>query len=228
MKGLVIFHTKNVSIIDQRIFAVPEGVGEGRPVGSVFVVILLDSWVKDQFFQGIMIVDVQKFFELILFVFATSCFDRNLHIEFIKDFIKEVVQFIRIKQKAGSPFPVYNCFRRAAEIQIDFFIAESFQLPGKADKVFGTVCQDLWNCVHAFIIFRKDLIPFLSAEFSFRIRVQEWGEIFIHGFKKGVVRPAVYLTCNAFHRCKIDFHNLSTSVTISVPSSTRKWIPIPA
>ena len=175
-----------------------------------------------------MIVNIQKFFELILFIFATSCFDRNLHIEFIKDFIKEVVQFIRIKQKAGSPFPVYNCFRRAAEIQIDFFIAESFQLPGQADEIFGAVGQDLRYGIHALIIFRKDLIPFLSAEFSFRIRVQERGEIFIHGFKKGVVRPAVYLTCNAFHRCKIDFHNLSTSVTISVPSSTRKWIPIPA
>ena len=225
---MVIFYTKNVSIIDQRIFAVPAGVGKSGPVGFVFVVILLDSWVKDQFFQRILVIDIQKLFELFLIIFAASCFDRDFHIELIENFGKEMIQFIGIKQKTGSPFPVYNCFRRAAEIQIDFFIAKSSQLPGKADKVFGTICQDLWNCVHAFIIIRKDLIPFLSAEFSFRIWIQEWGEIFIHGFKKGVVRPAVYLTCNAFHRCKIDFHNLSTSVTISVPSSTRKWIPIPA
>ena len=69
MEDLVIFRTKNVSIIDQRIFAVPAGVGKSGPVGFVFVVILLDSWVKDQFFQRILVIDIQKLFELFLFLF---------------------------------------------------------------------------------------------------------------------------------------------------------------
>ena len=74
-----------------------------------------------------------------------------------------------IKQKTGSPFPVDDCFGGAAEIQIDFFISEFFQLPSQADEILGAVGQDLRNGIHALIIFRKDLIPFLSAEFAFRV-----------------------------------------------------------
>ena len=169
MEDLVIFRTKNVSIVDQRIYAVPAGVGKSDPVGFVFVVILLDSWVKDQFFQRILVIDIQKLFELFLIIFTTSCFDRDFHIELIENFGKEMIQFIGIKQKTGSPFPVDDCFGGAAEIQIDFFISEFFQLPGQADEILGAVGQDLRNGIHALIIFRKDLIPFLSAEFAFRV-----------------------------------------------------------
>ena len=169
MEDLVIFRTKNVSIIDQRIFAVPAGVGKSGPVGFVFVVILLDSWVKDQFFQRILVIDIQKLFELFLIIFTASCFDRDFHIELIENFGKEMIQFIEIKQKTGSPFPVDDCFGGAAEIQIDFFISEFFQLPGQADEILGAVGQDLRNGLPALIILRKDLIPFLSAEFAFRV-----------------------------------------------------------
>ncbi len=72
--------------------------------GLFFVVILLDSWVKDQFFQRILVIDIQKLFELFLIIFTASCFDRDFHIELIENFGKEMIQFIGIKQKPDPLF----------------------------------------------------------------------------------------------------------------------------
>ena len=44
--------------VDLHSYQPTAGVGKSGPVGVVFVVILLDSWMKDQFFQRILVIDI--------------------------------------------------------------------------------------------------------------------------------------------------------------------------
>ena len=55
-------------------------------------------------FQRILVIDIQKLFELFLIIFTASCFDRDFHIELIENFGKEMIQFIGINKKPDPLF----------------------------------------------------------------------------------------------------------------------------
>ena len=169
------------------------------------VIIVLQAWMNNQFFQRKLCIDTAESFPLIRVFDSDSGLYRYRKRTFLQHFFQQHFQFFRICQKAG-PFSFRdNGSGRTAKIKIDTGKSQIFQLPNHHQKFISTVSDQVRHQPDLLIIFRCQIPLYFFAHF-FCCRDKRC-KIFIYIWKIMCISIAHNISRNSLHRSKIKQHN---------------------
>ena len=170
------------------------------------------SRMDNQLRKRILTVDRKDFFKFFGGVHAEACFDGNAErlpasgpdlLRTVIDFIKERVQLVRHTKKTGTFMFVHHCRHGAAEVEIDFRVAEVRHVARRGEKFFGIVGENLGDKRGAGVVLRENIHLLAGLDLACESRDDKRRKIPVYAAKTRMMRIPVNIAGDPLQRGKI-------------------------
>ena len=210
--ALFVPHRENIPVVDERNRGFIKQTPENRKVRHAGVHFLPRSRMDNQLRKRILTVDRKDSFKFFGGVHAEACFDGNAErlpasgpdlLRTVIDFIKERVQLVRHTKKTGTFMFVHHCRHGAAEVEIDFRVAEVRHVARRGEKFFGIVGENLGDKRGAGVVVRENVHLLAGLDLACESRDDKRRKIPVYAAKTRVMRIPVNIAGDPLQRGKI-------------------------